>query len=83
MLVYFIPMDLKTYLTNHRLTEAAFAEKLGVSQVTVNRYVLDKRFPSPEMIQRIAAVTGGKVKASDWYPRRPMAVSRRSVEATQ
>lgn len=76
-------MNLKLYLESNHLTEAAFAERLGVSQVTVNRYILDKRFPSPDMIQRIAAVTGGKVKASDWYPRRAMAVSRRSMEAAQ
>lgn len=60
-------MDLKTYLKTNRLTETAFAEKLGVSQVTINRYVLRKRFPSPEMILRIAEATGGKVKVADWY----------------
>lgn len=60
-------MQLKSFLTKHGLTETAFAERLGVSQVTINRYILGKRFPSPEMILRIAAETGGKVKVADWY----------------
>lgn len=60
-------MDLKTYLKNHRMTETAFAAKLGVSQRTVNRYTQDERFPSPEMILRISDATGGKVKIADWY----------------
>lgn len=60
-------MLLKTYLKSVGMTETAFAEKLNVSQVTINRYVLGKRFPSPEMILRISAATNGKVKPADWY----------------
>jgi transcriptional regulator with XRE-family HTH domain len=60
-------MLLKTYLQNNKITETAFAARLGVSQVTINRYVLGKRFPSPDMIRRIAVETRGKVKVADWY----------------
>lgn len=70
ILDYVVRMDLKSYLKNHRMTETAFAVKLGVSQRTVNRYVQDERFPSPEMILRITEVTGGKVKIADWYTAR-------------
>lgn len=60
-------MKLATYLANKTMTQAAFASALGVSQATINRYVTDERFPDPEMIERIATVTGRKVTFADWH----------------
>lgn len=60
-------MKLAKYLSDHGLNEPAFAAKLGVGQATINRYVNNKRFPGPDMIERIRVATGGKVKVTDWY----------------
>lgn len=60
-------MKLETYLSEHGMTEAAFARELGVSQVTINRYVSNSRFPNPEMIERIFEATGKEVTVTDWY----------------
>lgn len=60
-------MNLKEYLTGKSMTETAFAEEIGVAQVTVNRWVRGERFPEPEMIMRVAAATNGEVSVSDWY----------------
>ena len=62
-------MTLAKFLENSPLSEAAFAEKIGVKQATVNRYINGKRFPSPVMIQRIEEATKGKVKVMDWFPK--------------
>jgi transcriptional regulator with XRE-family HTH domain len=59
-------MKLIDYLTARNITATAFAEKVGVPQPTMNRYLNNNRFPKPEMIARIDAATGGKVKFNDW-----------------
>ncbi|XAI96559.1 HTH-XRE domain containing protein [Microcystis phage Mae-JY35] len=59
-------MKLAEYLKNREITATAFAEKLKVNQPTMHRYLNNVRFPNPEMIARIEAATGGKVKFHDW-----------------
>lgn len=66
-MVYCPFMLLKTYLKTHDVTGKSLAEQLGVSHITISRYIRGRRFPSPEMIMRIAEATGGKVKVADWY----------------
>lgn len=60
-------MTLSDYLRNSGLTHSAFAEKLGVSQVTVHRWATGKRFPDKETILRIEEATARKVKPADWF----------------
>lgn len=60
-------MKLATYLSTMGIKETAFAASLGVGQATINRYVRDDRFPSPEMIARIDAATDHQVTVTDWY----------------
>lgn len=60
-------MTLEKYLATVEKSEAAFARELGVSQVTINRYVRNERYPDPTMIARIEAATGRKVGVQDWY----------------
>lgn len=60
-------MTLSEYLTTTKTTEAAFASDLGVSQVTVHRYIKGKRFPDKGTILRIATLTRGSVQPTDWF----------------
>lgn len=60
-------MTLAEYLRTADLTHSAFAEKLGVSQVTVHRWVNGKRFPDKETILKIEDVTGRMVRPADWF----------------
>lgn len=60
-------MTLAEYLQTSNLSHADFAKKLEVSQVTVHRWVNDKRFPSKEMLIRIEIATGSKVRPQDWF----------------
>lgn len=60
-------MKLSDYLRDKGEAQAALAERLGVSQSVVSRWAAGKRTPRPDMIKRIRAATGGKVKPGDWY----------------
>ena len=61
-------MDLRRYLNARDMPIAVFAEMLGVSVQTVHRYLNAERLPRPDVMVRIAEVTGGAVKPNDFYP---------------
>jgi transcriptional regulator with XRE-family HTH domain len=46
---------------------AAFADRLGVSVQAVHRYLNGERLPRPDVMVRIAEITGGAVKPNDFY----------------
>jgi predicted transcriptional regulator len=59
-------MKLADYLAQEGLSEAAFAERIGVTQAAVNRYKKD-RVPEPEPMRAIVAATGGAVQPNDFF----------------
>lgn len=59
-------MKLSQYLIAAKMTATAFAEKHGIPQPTVHRYVHGERFPTPDMMRKIEIITKGKVRAQDW-----------------
>ena len=59
-------MKLADYLSQNKLSEAEFAEQIGVSQAAVNRYKRG-RTPSPEQMREIIAKTGGAVQPNDFF----------------
>jgi transcriptional regulator with XRE-family HTH domain len=61
-------MDLRSYLDARDMSIAVFADLLGVSVQTVHRYVNGDRLPRPDVMVRIAEITGGAVKPNDFYP---------------
>lgn len=60
-------MTLTEYLRTSGLTHSAFADKLGVSHVTVYRWATGRRFPDRDTIIRIEEATSRKVKPADWF----------------
>lgn len=60
-------MKLEAYLTQKKLTAAAFGEKAGLSQSQVSRIMRGKSWPSREAVDAIFKATGGKVTAHDLY----------------
>ncbi|MFD1199547.1 helix-turn-helix domain-containing protein [Brucella gallinifaecis] len=58
---------LKTYLKDNGLSHDAFAKEVDATQATITRYVRGDRFPTPQMIVKIAKATNGEITASDWY----------------
>jgi transcriptional regulator with XRE-family HTH domain len=69
-------MRLDTYLSEHGITEAAFAERIGVNQSSVNRMRKGLIRPDIATLSRIVEATEGKVTLEDFLaepPPRPFA----------
>jgi transcriptional regulator with XRE-family HTH domain len=57
---------LSQYLEQGKLTQGAFALRLGVTQATVSRLVSGKAKPGLELAVAIERTTGGKVPVGAW-----------------
>ncbi len=58
-------MRIEEYLRENGLTIAAFAERIGVSEAAMGRYIAGKRTPRRDIMARIMAETGGQVRHED------------------
>lgn len=59
-------MTLKKWMLKHKVSAAEMAEKLGVSDVSVYRY-LNGAIPEVPVMKRVLKVTGGKVTPNDFF----------------
>jgi len=66
-LEYLERMKLRDYMRREGMTAAELATLIGVSTAAVVRYRNGTRRPSPEVMRRIAHVTGGAVLPNDFY----------------
>tara|TARA_R100001460_G_scaffold48630_1_gene86710 strand:- start:493 stop:756 length:264 start_codon:yes stop_codon:yes gene_type:complete len=53
-------------LIHHNISQSEFADKIGVSQPTLSRYVNGDTLPSVVIGARIEAATSGEVACGDW-----------------
>lgn len=60
-------MKLSDYIAQTGTGRAAFAQEIGVSEVSVCRYIAGVRIPRPSVMARISAVTNGAVTANDFF----------------
>lgn len=58
-------MKLIDYLAKHEITQAAFAEKLEVSQGLVYQWLAGKRPVSAEQCTKIEKITDGEVRCEE------------------
>lgn len=58
-------MLLSDYLKLRGVSQRKFADELGVSAVSVTRYIKGDRLPHPWVMQRISEVTSGAVTPDD------------------
>jgi len=73
-------MKLRDYMRREGMTAAEMAGLIGVSTAAVVRYRNGTRRPSPEVMRRIARVTGGAVLPNDFYDLPPTAEAAGSAE---
>jgi len=59
-------MKLDEWLIKEKLTQVAFAERLGVHPVTVSKWASDKMMPRRGQFRKISQVTGNQVTANDF-----------------
>tara|TARA_B100001540_G_scaffold314461_3_gene339457 strand:+ start:4854 stop:5051 length:198 start_codon:yes stop_codon:yes gene_type:complete len=60
-------MTLKDYIRDFEDSQRAFAARLDVTPLTVNRWCAGKRQPRPEMALKIVEATGGRVSLESLY----------------
>lgn len=60
-------MKLSSYLSTHKMTQAEFAERIGLSKAQLSRLVAGRRQPSPETMKRIAEATDNAVMPNDFF----------------
>lgn len=73
--VMHIGMKLATYLANHSIPIATFAQRINVTAFSVHRYVSGARVPRPKVMARIKEATGGAVSADDFFEQSEEAVA--------
>lgn len=61
-------VKLDAFLEESGLTNAAFAERVGVSEATISRLRNGKQTPSWDLIQRITVETAGRISPNDFLP---------------
>lgn len=58
--------QLRTYLAQHGISQAAFAALIGVNESTVSRYLKGPVKPSWDTARTIEQITKGQVPLSAW-----------------
>jgi hypothetical protein len=60
-------MKLDQYIAKKGWQKSYVAWKLGVSEISVARYMSGQRLPTYSVMRKIAALTNGHVTANDFY----------------
>ncbi len=60
-------MKLKHYLKLFNISKIDFSKKIGVSNVSLSRYISGERFPERKVLSKIYQSTNGLVDANDFY----------------
>jgi transcriptional regulator with XRE-family HTH domain len=59
-------MKLDQFISESGLSRADFAKAIGVSEVSVTRYIGGSRIPRPVVLAKISEVTKGSVTPNDF-----------------
>ncbi len=58
---------LAAWLADNRISQTAFAARVGVSQGSISSYLIGRHTPRISIAHRIAEATRGKVPAVAWF----------------
>ena len=64
-------MKLASYLDINGITDAGFAQQIGVTRQTVSRYRAAERRPTEAIVLRIYIATNGQVAPNDFVDKLP------------
>lgn len=59
-------MQLAYYLKKSGLSKYKAAKELGIQWTTIWRWTTGRSLPNPQMMQKVAEWSGGKVTPNDW-----------------
>ena len=60
-------MNLKTYLKLFKISNIDFSKKIGISSVSLSRYISGERLPEKKILNKIFKLTEGLVDANDFF----------------
>ena len=60
-------MRLKAYLKLNKITNKQFSKELGISPVSLSRYISGERIPEKDIVLKILKQTDGSVSPNDFY----------------
>lgn len=60
-------MELRSYLIQHDVAVADFADRIGVTVSALYRYLHGERRPNADVLKRIHQATGGLVQPNDFF----------------
>ena len=60
-------MKLKTYLKLFKISNLDFSKKIGISSVSLSRYISGERIPEKSILNKIFKLTDGLVDANDFF----------------
>ena len=60
-------MTLKDFLVSTKTPAAQLAKVLGISVISVHRYITGVRMPTKAILRRIVDATNGAVQPNDFY----------------
>ena len=60
-------MRLKEYLKLNKITNKQFSKELGISPVSLSRYISGERIPEKDIVLKILKQTDGSVSPNDFY----------------
>lgn len=60
-------MRIEEFVKKSKMKQEAFAEKIGVTQGALSRYVNGIRMPPPAIMRKIYVATNGAVTPNDFY----------------
>ena len=60
-------MNLKSFLKLFNISNKNFAKQIGVSAVSLSRYIIGERIPEKKIINKIFQKTNGLVDANDFF----------------
>ena len=59
-------MNLRTFLNTYKITQKIFSRKLGISPISLSRYLSGERFQEKQILEKIYSLTDGIVTANDF-----------------
>ena len=60
-------MKLKSYLKLFKISNIDFSKKIGISSVSLSRYISGERLPEKRILKKIFKLTDGLVDANDFF----------------
>jgi transcriptional regulator with XRE-family HTH domain len=60
-------MRLEKYITKNGISRRLAAQEIGIREMSLGRYINNRRYPEPEILRKIYDWSGGEVTPNDFF----------------